>query len=252
MDELAGRYRILAPLGAGGMGEVFLAEDGRLERRVAVKVLPESIKEDHVARERLRREALAAAALDHPFICKVHEIGDASGRLFIVMEYVEGETLHAAARRGPMPIRDVLEIAHELAQALDTAHRRNIIHRDLKPANVMLTPQRHIKVMDFGLAKQLDVSKAALPGNGHGSDAGTTLTDAGSRLGTPAYMSPEQILGGTLDPRSDIFSLGVMLHELAAGAHPFLKDDPSETMAAILRDPPRPGPRDVETVGGLS
>jgi tetratricopeptide (TPR) repeat protein/predicted Ser/Thr protein kinase len=253
MDELGGRYRILSPLGAGGMGEVFLAEDSRLERRVAVKVLPESIQADHVARERLRREALAAAALDHPFICKVHEIGDANGRLFIVMEYVEGETLHAAARRGPMPIRDVLEIAHELAQALDTAHRRNIIHRDLKPANVMLTPQRHVKVMDFGLAKQLDVSKAsASSGNGHGSDAGTTLTDAGSRLGTPAYMSPEQILGGALDSRSDIFSLGVMLHELAAGAHPFLKDDPSDTMAAILRDPPRPGPRDVETVGGLS
>jgi tetratricopeptide (TPR) repeat protein len=252
MDQLGDRYRILSALGAGGMGEVFLAEDSRLERRVAVKLLPASIQEDRVARERLRREALAAASLDHPFICKVHEIGDADGRMFIVMEYVEGETLHASARRGLLPMREVIDIAHELAQALDTAHRRNIIHRDLKPANVMVTPQRHVKVMDFGLAKQ-HAPAAASPqtGNGHGSDAGTTLIDSGSRLGTPAYMSPEQILGGTLDARSDIFSLGVILHELAAGSHPFLHDDPSETMAAILRDPPRPGPRDVETVGGF-
>ena len=253
MDQLGDRYRILSPLGKGGMGEVFLAEDSRLERRVAVKLLPESIQEDRVARERLRREALAAAALDHPFICKVHEIGDADGRMFVVMEFVEGETLHAAVRRDMLPMREVIEIAHELAQALDTAHRRNIIHRDLKPANVMLTPQRHVKVMDFGLAKQLAPSgQPEQTGNGKGSDAGTTLTDSGSRLGTPAYMSPEQILGGTLDVRSDIFSLGVILHELAAGAHPFLRDDPSDTMAAILRDPPRPGPRDVESVGGFA
>jgi tetratricopeptide (TPR) repeat protein/predicted Ser/Thr protein kinase len=252
MNQLGDRYRILSPLGAGGMGEVFLAEDSRLERRVAVKVLPASSAEDRVARERLRREALAAASLDHPFICKVHEIGDDDGRMFIVMEYVEGETLHAATRRGPLPMREVIDIAHQLAQALDTAHRRNIIHRDLKPANVMLTPQRHVKVMDFGLAKQLATSGASgVTRNGPDSDAGTTLTDAGIRLGTPAYMSPEQVLGGTLDVRSDIFSLGVILHELAAGTHPFLRDAPAETMAAILRDPPRPGPRDVESVGGF-
>ena len=137
------------------MGEVFLAEDTRLERRVAVKLLPASTEADAVARERLRREALAAAALDHPFICKVYEIGDADGRVFIVMEYIEGETLHASSRRAQLPVRQVIDIAYQLAQALDAAHRRGLVHRDLKPANVMVTPQGHVKVMDFGLAKQV-------------------------------------------------------------------------------------------------
>ncbi|HWI20659.1 MAG TPA: AAA family ATPase [Vicinamibacterales bacterium] len=264
-DLLAGRYRILSPLGAGGMGEVFLAEDTRLERRVAVKLLPESIESDAVARERLRREALAAAALDHPFICKVYEIGDADpstgsgqgGRVFIVMEYVQGDTLYAASRRAPLPVRQVVEIAHELTQALDAAHRRGIVHRDLKPANVMLTPQGHVKVMDFGLAKHVVArvspaepdarteAVAVQPGSA------AALTDAGTRIGTPAYMSPEQVLGGSLDPRSDLFSLGVILHELATGSHPFLRDDPSETMAAILRDPPSAGSRDADEVNGF-
>ena len=148
-------YRVIRALGSGGMGEVFLAEDTRLERRVAVKMLPASVEADAVARERLRREALAAAALDHPYICKVYEIGDADGRAFIVMEYVEGDTLHVTARRALLPVRQVIDIAHELAQALDAAHRRGLVHRDLKPANVMLTPQGHVKVMDFGLAKQI-------------------------------------------------------------------------------------------------
>ncbi len=262
-DLLAGRYRILSPLGAGGMGEVFLAEDTRLERRVAVKMLPASVEADAVARERLRREALAAAALDHPFICKVYEIGDADGRVFIVMEYVEGDTLHARARRALLPVRQVLDIAHELAQALDAAHRRGLVHRDLKPANVMLTPQGHVKVMDFGLAKQI-VARPSPSGTGAGgapdtqthasaasTDARVALTDAGTRLGTPAYMSPEQILGAALDPRSDLFSLGVILHELATGRHPFLRDVPSDTMAAILRDPPTAGSRDLDEPAGF-
>lgn len=262
-DLLAGRYRILSPLGAGGMGEVFLAEDTRLERRVAVKMLPASVEAAAVARERLRREALAAAALDHPYICKVYEIGDADGRVFIVMEYVEGDTLHVAGRQALLPVRQVVDIAHELAQALDAAHRRGLVHRDLKPANVMLTPQGHVKVMDFGLAKQV----TARPSPSHdgtsgepdtqahagvaSTDARAALTDAGMRIGTPAYMSPEQILGAALDPRSDLFSLGVTLHELATGRHPFLRDDPSGTMAAILRDPPTPGARDLDEPAGF-
>jgi tetratricopeptide (TPR) repeat protein/predicted Ser/Thr protein kinase len=256
-ELLAGRYRILSPLGAGGMGEVFLAEDTRLERRVAVKLLPESIEADVVARERLRREALAAAALDHPFICKVYEIGDAEGRVFIVMEYVEGDTLHVASRSGLLPVRQVVEIAHELTQALDAAHRRGIVHRDLKPANVMLTPQGHVKVMDFGLAKQVVARQTAATADapteaGAASPgAAAALTDAGTRIGTPAYMSPEQVLGASLDPRSDLFSLGVILHELATGRHPFLRDDPSETMAAILRDPATPGSRDADEATGF-
>ena len=193
MDSLAGRYRILSPLGAGGMGEVFLAEDTSLERRVAVKLLPAAAESDRLARERFRREALSAAALDHPFICKIDEIGEADGRLFIVMEDVEGETLHAAAGRELLPMRQVIEIANELAEALDAAHRRSIIHRDLKPANVMVTPQGHVKVMDFGLAKQLDGRPRA------SGQTPTLLTGSGTRLGTPAYMSPEQVLGAPLD-----------------------------------------------------
>ena len=262
-DLLAGRYRILSPLGAGGMGEVFLAEDTRLERRVAVKMLPASVEFDAVARERLRREALAAAGLDHPYICKVYEIGDADGRVFIVMEYVEGDTLHVTARKALLPVRQVLDIAHELTQALDAAHRRGIVHRDLKPANVMLTLQGHVKVMDFGLAKHVaarpsssgagaDSAPDAQTHDGVAStDARVALTDAGTRIGTPAYMSPEQILGAALDPRSDLFSLGVILHELATGRHPFLRDDPAETMAAILRDPPTPGSRDLDEPAGF-
>ena len=156
----------------------------------------------------------------------------------------------------------MIDIAHELAQALDAAHRRGLVHRDLKPANVMLTPQGHVKVMDFGLAKQI-VARPGPSGTGAGgaqdtqthdgvasTDARVALTDAGTRLGTPAYMSPEQILGAALDPRSDLFSFGVILHELATGRHPFLRDDPSDTMAAILRDPPTHGSRDLDEPAG--
>jgi tetratricopeptide (TPR) repeat protein/tRNA A-37 threonylcarbamoyl transferase component Bud32 len=247
VELLGGRYRIVSLLGAGGMGEVFLAHDTLLERRVAVKLLPADIQSDSVARERLRREALAAAALDHPFICKIHEIGHADGRLFVVMEFVEGETLHVLARRALLPMRQVVEMANELAEALEEAHRRGFVHRDLKPANVMITLQGHVKVMDFGLAKPFAPDASA----GVGSDAATMLTASGVRVGTPAYMSPEQILGGALDPRSDIFSLGVILHEVATGRHPFLRDDPAQTMAAILRDPPASGSRDVESLSGF-
>ena len=246
-DLLAGRYRIDSPLGAGGMGEVFLAHDIKLERRVAIKWLHPDHEQDLVARERLRREALAAAALDHPFICKIFEIGDADGRTFIVMEYVEGETLQVAAGRELLPVRQIVDIAHELAQALETAHGRGVVHRDLKPSNVMVTTQGHVKVLDFGLARQTVEPATA----GTGSGAATRLTDAGTRLGTPAYMSPEQVLGGALDHRSDMFSLGVLLHELATGAHPFLRADAADTMAAILRDPPSSGRRDVNSVPGL-
>jgi tetratricopeptide (TPR) repeat protein/predicted Ser/Thr protein kinase len=233
------------------MGEVFLAEDTQLERRVAVKLLPLSAKEDATARERLRREALAAAALDHPFICKVYEIGDAAGRLFIVMEYVEGETLDATSRQTLLPLRQVVDIAHQLTQALDAAHRRGILHRDLKPANVMVTAQGHVKVMDFGLAKQVDADVAKRGSAEMARTVGAALTDAGTRLGTLAYMSPEQVLGSSLDARSDLFSVGVILHELATGRHPFLRDEPADTMAAILRDPPIGGSRDAEELGGL-
>ena len=175
------------------MGVVYLARDERLERHVAIKLLAQDAESDASARERFRREALAAAALDHPFICKIHEVGEHDGRPYIVMEHIEGQTLDALARTGPVPIRQVLDIAHELAQALEAAHRKGLVHRDLKPTNVMLTEHGHVKVLDFGLAKQVQ-GDARME-----RSTEAALTDAGTRLGTPAYMSPEQILGADLD-----------------------------------------------------
>ena len=228
-----GRYDVVAALGAGGMGEVYRARDTRLERDVAIKVLPAALSDDATARERFRREALAAAGLDHPFICKVFEIGDADGRLFIVMEYVAGETLHAALGRGPLSSSAMLALALELTDALEAAHARKIVHRDLKPANIMLTSQQHAKVMDFGLAKLVpDAAAETRVG------AGAPITEQGARVGTPAYMSPEQVAGDAVDHRSDIFSLGVLLIEAVTGVHPFLRDTMAGTMTAILNDPP--------------
>jgi serine/threonine protein kinase len=181
VELLSGRYRIDSPLGAGGMGEVFLAHDIKLQRRVAIKWLHPHDEQDLVARERLRREALAAAALDHPYICKIHEIGDDDGRTFIVMEHVEGETLQVAATRDLLPVRQIVDLATELAQALEEAHGRGVVHRDLKPSNVMVTRQGQVKVLDFGLAKQTVESAPT----GTGSDVATMLTESGTRLGTP-------------------------------------------------------------------
>ena len=149
-----GRYEIIAPLGAGGMGEVHLARDEKLDRRVAVKALPAHLVADPIARERLRREAVASASLDHPFICKVFEVGESGDASYIVMEYVEGQTLHERLATGALPFGECLRIAGEIADALEAAHAGRLVHRDLKPANVMLTPQGHVKVMDFGLARQ--------------------------------------------------------------------------------------------------
>jgi len=243
---IADRYEIQRHVGSGGMGEVYLALDRTLGRRVAVKVLPPDAEGDPVARERLRREARAAAALDHPFICKIHEVGESEGHSFIVMEYIEGDTLHQLASAQALPVRQVLDLTHALAQALEEAHNRGITHRDLKPGNIMVTRQGHVKVLDFGLAKQVTESAAT-----ESTGGGTMLTDPGTRVGTPAYMSPEQILGGSIDPRSDIFSLGVILHEIVSGVHPFKRETPSETMAAVLRDPPSTDGRDLEAVPGL-
>ena len=179
-DLLAGRYQLGAPLGACGMGTVVEARDQLLQRRVAIKRLPPELEADPLARERLRREALAAAALDHPYICQIYEIGEADGRLFIVLEYVDGETLHALASRSLLPLPQVVEWAAEIVEALDEAHRRGVVHRDLKPANIMVTAQGHVKVMAFGLAKRLPPSSAV------DRARSTSLTDAGTRLGTHA------------------------------------------------------------------
>jgi serine/threonine protein kinase len=178
------------------MGEVYRARDPRLERFVAIKLLPAALAVDSHARERLRREAMAVAALDHPYICKLFEIGEDGDALFLVMEYIAGTTLHQRLLEGRMPLPDVLRVAGEIAEALEEAHARGFLHRDLKPSNIMLTPQGHVKVMDFGLAKRVEV----LPS----FDAATremrggALTVRGTIVGTPDYMSPEQMKGAAL------------------------------------------------------
>jgi tetratricopeptide (TPR) repeat protein len=234
--ERLGSYEIVRSLGVGGMGEVYLAHDRRLDRAVAIKLLPPDLGADPVARERLRREALAAAALDHPFICKIFEIGEHDGRLFCVMEYIRGETLFARMRAAPLPRSEALRIAGEIAEALEEAHAARFVHRDLKPANVMLTVQGRVKLLDFGLAKRLETQE--YPSMQSTLTEDYPLTAQGMAIGTPQYMSPEQATGGPVDHRSDLFSFGILLSEMLTGMHPFRRTSTVATMAAILRDPP--------------
>jgi len=227
---------IIRLIGKGGMGEVYLAQDTLLDRRVAIKFLTEELLGDPKLRERFLREAKSAAALDHPFICKIFEAGDYAGKAFIIMEYVEGQDLQEKLEKEHLPLREVLRIVLEIAEALEEAHKKGIVHRDLKPANIMITPQGHTKVMDFGLAKRFQPL---------GGDIAHTLTQAsltgqGVITGTIAYMSPEQARGDPVDSRSDIFSLGIMLYEMIEGKHPFSKPSPIETLTSILRDPTPP------------
>jgi eukaryotic-like serine/threonine-protein kinase len=180
-----GPYEILAPIGEGGMGVVYRARDPRLDRQVAIKLLPPEMAADPLARERLRREAMAAAALDHPYVCKIFEIGENGDALFLVMEYIAGETLHNRLLNGRMPLADILRVAGEIAGALQEAHARRFLHRDLKPANIMLTQQGHVKVMDFGLAKQIADRPSADNSITSLEVGGTQLTAPGTILGTP-------------------------------------------------------------------
>jgi tetratricopeptide (TPR) repeat protein len=227
-------YRILGPLGKGGMGEVFLAQDTILDRKVALKFLRDFVEQDPRAAKRFLREAKAAAALDHPFICKIYETGEVDGHAYIAMEHVAGDTLASRLARAPLPFREALRTALEVAEALEDAHAKGFVHRDLKPANIMLAAQGHAKVMDFGLAVQSVVPE----GGDLESETLSRLTRQGVIVGTPAYMSPEQAAGKAVDARSDVFSLGVMLHEMVTGVNPFLRPSALETISAILRDPP--------------
>jgi TolB-like protein len=237
IGKTLGAYQVLEKLGEGGMGQVYRAHDTRLERHVAIKVVATHLAVDPHARERLRREALAAAQLDHPYICKVFEIGEDADALFVAMEHVNGETLQHRLAGGRMPLPEALRVSGEIAEALEAAHAAGFLHRDLKPANIMLTRQGHVKVMDFGLAKRM-VNELA-------PDAATReerqLTARGAILGTPDYMSPEQAKGLPLDARSDLFSFGVILAEMASGRHPFRKPSTVETLSAVLREPPELG-----------
>src|SRR6185436_9560138 len=228
-----GPYEIVSRLGAGGMGEVYKARDGRLGRTVAVKILADGVAADAASQARFEREARAIAALSHPHICAIYDVGrngpgNGSAVDFIVMEYLEGETqADQLARSGPLPLDQVLSIGAAIADALDKAHRAGIVHRDLKPANVMLT-RSGPKLLDFGLAKAL-----------HADATGETtkaLTDSHTIVGTIHYMAPEQVEGHDTDHRTDLWALGVMLYEMATGQRPFAGDSAASVMSAILRD----------------
>jgi serine/threonine protein kinase/tetratricopeptide (TPR) repeat protein len=232
-------YRILSVLGRGGMGVVYRAEDTRLGRTVALKFLPDEVAKDPTAVERFRREGRAVSALNHANICTLYDIDVSDSLHFLVMEYLEGQTLRERIEKQPLNLGELLDLSIQIADALDTAHACHVVHRDIKPANIFITTRGQIKIMDFGLAK----IESPRPG-GRGPDASTALLDLvttpGSAMGTVAYMSPEQARGEELDARTDLFSFGVVLYEMVTRKSPFLASNTAATFVAILHDPPVP------------
>ena len=231
-----GSYTIVAPLGRGGMGEVYLADDDVLKRRVAIKLLHAEELSSDTARRRLLNEARAAARLEHPHICQVFEVGEHGQTPFIVMPFIEGETLAARLNRSPLSSGEVTEIATQIASALEEAHNRGVIHRDIKPQNIILTAQGHVKLMDFGLAKLTERAATIVAG----AETASQLSAPHTIAGTASYRSPEQARGDPLDARSDLFSLGSTLFEAVSGRPPFLERTVTDTLAAVLLKEPPP------------
>jgi serine/threonine-protein kinase len=241
-----GAYRILSPLGAGGMGEVYRAYDEKLQRAAAVKVLRSADAPDPAANARLLREARAAAALNHPNICTVYEVGEVDGTSYIAMELVDGEALSQVIPAGAgLPAERLADHAHQIADALAHAHEHGVLHRDLKTANIVITKTGRAKVLDFGLAKRVTTDADVMTTTGGATVAGTVM-------GTPAYMAPEQLRGAATDARTDVWALGVVLYEMASGERPFAGQTPYELSSAVLNDQPRPLPnhvsRDLQTI----
>jgi len=238
-DELFAHYKIIGPIGRGAMGEVYSAIDTRLDRKVAIKVLPDSFVEDPERLARFRREAKVLAALNHTNVAAIHGLEEDKGKIFLAMELAAGETLETVINNGPLPVEEVIAIMVQIASGLEEAHEKGIVHRDLKPANVIVSQDGLVKVLDFGLARAYEGDESS-----SSEDSGTSptltaaMTQAGVILGTAAYMSPEQARGYAVDNRTDIWAFGVIIWELLAGRRLFAGDTVSDTLAMVLRSEP--------------